>query len=77
MASYLTACVALIAVVIAAGQWHTARTKLVLDLSEKRLAIVDELLAAVRVVLVTGVAASNDVLKFGSLETRASLSLRF
>ena len=36
-ASFLTVVLALLALMIAAGQWHTARSKLLLDLFEERL----------------------------------------
>lgn len=51
-ASVITALIALIAVVIAWGQWHTARTKLVLD--QKLFAVYDELLKALNPVFIHG-----------------------
>ena len=71
-ASYLTAAVALLAVAIAAGQWHTARTKLVLDLFEKRLELATELHATLGKVFRDGAANTDDVIAFGHLEARAA-----
>ncbi|NDW08036.1 hypothetical protein [Jiella pacifica] len=41
MTAYLAAAIALLGASIAWGQWHTARQKLILDLFEKRLTIIE------------------------------------
>lgn len=69
---YLTASVAALAVVIAVGQWHTARTKLVLDLFELRLQVYDDLIHALSPVWRNGAADVNDIVAFSKPHDRAN-----
>ncbi len=73
---YLIGTVGAIAAFFAGGQWHTARTKLAFDLFERRLAAVDDLLAAIGMVLASGEAKTEDILKFSQYREPCIVSLR-
>jgi hypothetical protein len=67
---YLAPAVALLAAVIAWAQWHTGRSKLVLDLFNQRMEVYESVSAVMRKVMRAGTATTEDILELAGPQDR-------
>ena len=68
---YLVPAIALLAAAIAWAQWHTARSKLVLDLFNQRMEVYEGVCAVMRKVMREGTATTQDVVDLAGPQDRA------
>ena len=68
---YLATAVALLAAVIAWAQWHTARSKLVLDLFNQRMEVYEGVSAVMRKMMRAGTATTEDIVELAGPQDRA------
>ena len=71
LSPYLAPAIALLAAAVAWAQWHTARSKLALDLFIQRMDVRNGLISVIGSVMRNGTATTQDVIEFSGPQDKA------